>query len=170
MIDEPEVYGLPPDPVVPTRDAAAMWKYAGMARVGVGRRGGVGVRRAGKVVTHKDIHAQMYGRGGGAREHLAVPRAEFRSYYFGRPVLKEPVWEWKIAAYLFTGGFGDAGGRGRPDRTAGTTPGEQRRCRRRGRCPTCGDRSTTSMLRSRSCLTARVRHACEVSAAETVGD
>ena len=31
LLDEPEVYGLPPDPVVPTRDAAAMWKYAGMA-------------------------------------------------------------------------------------------------------------------------------------------
>lgn len=29
--DEPEVYGLPPDPVVPTRDAPAMWRYAGMA-------------------------------------------------------------------------------------------------------------------------------------------
>ncbi len=31
LLDEPEVYGLPPDPVVPTRDAAAMWRYAGMA-------------------------------------------------------------------------------------------------------------------------------------------
>jgi hypothetical protein len=28
----------------------------------------------------------------------------FRSYY-GRPVLKPPVWEWKIPAYLFTGGL-----------------------------------------------------------------
>ncbi|RAV10616.1 4Fe-4S ferredoxin [Mycolicibacterium sp. GF69] len=31
LLDEPEVYGLPPDPVVPTRDAAAMWRYAGAA-------------------------------------------------------------------------------------------------------------------------------------------
>ena len=31
LLDEPEVYGLPPDPVVPTRDAPAMWKYAGLA-------------------------------------------------------------------------------------------------------------------------------------------
>jgi formate dehydrogenase iron-sulfur subunit len=31
LLDEPEVYGLPPDPVVPTRDAPSMWKYAGMA-------------------------------------------------------------------------------------------------------------------------------------------
>ena len=40
----------------------------------------------------------------GSREQLAVPRADFRSYY-GRPVLKPPVWEWKIPAYFFTGGL-----------------------------------------------------------------
>ncbi|HVW40596.1 MAG TPA: NrfD/PsrC family molybdoenzyme membrane anchor subunit, partial [Amycolatopsis sp.] len=34
----------------------------------------------------------------------AVPRADFQSYY-GRAVLKSPVWEWKIPAYLFTGGL-----------------------------------------------------------------
>lgn len=33
-----------------------------------------------------------------------MPRATFRSYY-GRPVLKPPVWEWKIPAYFFTGGL-----------------------------------------------------------------
>jgi formate-dependent nitrite reductase membrane component NrfD len=33
-----------------------------------------------------------------------VPRAEFRSYY-GRAVLKPPVWEWMIPAYFFTGGL-----------------------------------------------------------------
>jgi formate-dependent nitrite reductase membrane component NrfD len=38
------------------------------------------------------------------REELAVPRAEFRSYY-GRPVLKTPAWNWMIAAYLFAGGL-----------------------------------------------------------------
>ena len=38
------------------------------------------------------------------KEQVAVPAAEFRSYY-GRPVLKPPVWEWKIPAYLFTGGL-----------------------------------------------------------------
>jgi formate dehydrogenase iron-sulfur subunit len=31
LLDEPEVYGLPPDPVVPTRELPAMWKYAGAA-------------------------------------------------------------------------------------------------------------------------------------------
>jgi formate dehydrogenase iron-sulfur subunit len=31
LLDEPEVYGLPPDPVVPTRDLPAMWRWAGGA-------------------------------------------------------------------------------------------------------------------------------------------
>ncbi|WP_343448216.1 NrfD/PsrC family molybdoenzyme membrane anchor subunit [Micromonospora oryzae] len=42
------------------------------------------------------------GRGGG--EQVTVPPAEFTSYY-GRPILKPPVWKWDIAAYLFTGGL-----------------------------------------------------------------
>ncbi|MFF4895205.1 NrfD/PsrC family molybdoenzyme membrane anchor subunit [Streptomyces sp. NPDC001068] len=42
--------------------------------------------------------------GGGAGEESMVPRAEFRSYY-GRPVLKPPVWEWKVPAYLLAGGL-----------------------------------------------------------------
>ncbi|WP_203995895.1 NrfD/PsrC family molybdoenzyme membrane anchor subunit [Micromonospora lutea] len=41
------------------------------------------------------------GRRGG--EELTVPPAKFTSYY-GRPILKPPVWTWEIAAYLFTGG------------------------------------------------------------------
>ncbi|MGV9213421.1 NrfD/PsrC family molybdoenzyme membrane anchor subunit [Micromonospora sp. RB23] len=35
---------------------------------------------------------------------MRVPEAEFTSYY-GRPILKAPVWKWDIAAYLFTGGL-----------------------------------------------------------------
>jgi formate dehydrogenase iron-sulfur subunit len=31
LLDKPEVYGLPPDPVVTTRDVAAMWRNAGAA-------------------------------------------------------------------------------------------------------------------------------------------
>ncbi|MEU9500721.1 4Fe-4S dicluster domain-containing protein [Streptomyces sp. NPDC048196] len=31
LLDEPEVYGLPPDPQVTTRDLPAMWKHAGAA-------------------------------------------------------------------------------------------------------------------------------------------
>ena len=33
LLDEPEVYGLPPDPVVTTRDLPKMWKRAGLAAV-----------------------------------------------------------------------------------------------------------------------------------------
>ncbi|WP_129843386.1 4Fe-4S dicluster domain-containing protein [Streptomyces sp. RFCAC02] len=48
LLDEPEVYGLPPDPVVTTRDLPAMWRHAGgaalallggLAAVFAGRRG-----------------------------------------------------------------------------------------------------------------------------------
>ncbi|HSZ29159.1 MAG TPA: NrfD/PsrC family molybdoenzyme membrane anchor subunit [Pseudonocardiaceae bacterium] len=35
---------------------------------------------------------------------MSDPAPEFRSYY-GRAVLKPPVWEWKVPAYLFTGGL-----------------------------------------------------------------
>jgi len=31
LLDQPEVYGLPPDPVVTTKDLPAMWKKAGLA-------------------------------------------------------------------------------------------------------------------------------------------
>src|SRR5205085_2677258 len=31
LLDEPEVYGLPPDPVVTTRDLPSMWRAAGAA-------------------------------------------------------------------------------------------------------------------------------------------
>ncbi|MFC4859446.1 4Fe-4S dicluster domain-containing protein [Actinophytocola glycyrrhizae] len=31
LLDEPEVYGLPPDPVVTTRDLPAMWRHVGKA-------------------------------------------------------------------------------------------------------------------------------------------
>ncbi|SCL48805.1 NrfD/PsrC family molybdoenzyme membrane anchor subunit [Micromonospora chersina] len=43
-------------------------------------------------------------RGGRGGEQLNVPPATFTSYY-GRPILKAPVWKWDIAAYLFTGGL-----------------------------------------------------------------
>lgn len=50
-----------------------------------------------------DRNAQTRHRRGG-REDMAVPPADFRSYY-GRQILKTPVWNWMIAAYLFSGGL-----------------------------------------------------------------
>jgi formate dehydrogenase iron-sulfur subunit len=35
LLDEPEAYGLPPDPVVTTRDLPSMWRRAGLAAVGL---------------------------------------------------------------------------------------------------------------------------------------
>jgi formate dehydrogenase iron-sulfur subunit len=35
LLDEPEVYGLPPDPVVPTRDLPRMWRSAALAGLGM---------------------------------------------------------------------------------------------------------------------------------------
>jgi formate dehydrogenase iron-sulfur subunit len=35
LLDEPEVYGLPPDPVVTTRDLPDMWKHVGLAAAGL---------------------------------------------------------------------------------------------------------------------------------------
>ncbi|MBV8303899.1 MAG: 4Fe-4S dicluster domain-containing protein, partial [Acidimicrobiia bacterium] len=36
LLDDPEVYRLPPDPVVTTRDLSSMWKAAGAAAVALG--------------------------------------------------------------------------------------------------------------------------------------
>jgi len=57
LLDRPEVYGLPPDPIVTTRDLPSMWRHAGAAAVtllgglaavfaahGTVRRGGRGAR------------------------------------------------------------------------------------------------------------------------------
>lgn len=35
LLDEPEVYGFPPDPVVTTADLPRMWRYAGLAALGL---------------------------------------------------------------------------------------------------------------------------------------
>ena len=43
----------------------------------------------------------------GRGEVRMVPEEEVRSYY-GRPVLKEPVWEWEIPWYFFAGGLAGA--------------------------------------------------------------
>lgn len=64
----------------------------------------------------RDTEARMWESGGalrrrrrggaddGSREAPMVPRAEFTSYY-GRPILKAPVWKDDIAYYFFLGGL-----------------------------------------------------------------
>ena len=36
LLDEPEVYGMPPDPIVTTRDLPEMWRNAALTAVGLG--------------------------------------------------------------------------------------------------------------------------------------
>ncbi len=116
LLDEPQVYGLPPDPVVTTKDLPSMWRWAGVA-AGVGRgRGGRGIRRES-------------GDEAGVTEQLQVPPADFESYY-GRPILKVTRWrEPHLPAYLFLGelsgaaavlGVAAAGG---PAAAPGSEPG-----------------------------------------------
>src|ERR1700674_5286391 len=38
----------------------------------------------------------------------ATVKAEEVVSYYGRPVIKEPVWTWEIPAYFFTGGMAGA--------------------------------------------------------------
>ena len=48
LLDEPEVYGLPPDPVVTTRDLGSMWRHVGagaLALAGLGAASFLGRRR-----------------------------------------------------------------------------------------------------------------------------
>jgi hypothetical protein len=56
-----------------------------------------GERRGATAVGSPDA-AHARGRGAMAE------RGEFRSYY-GRPVIKEPVWSWEVPWYFFTGGL-----------------------------------------------------------------
>jgi formate dehydrogenase iron-sulfur subunit len=39
LLDEPEVYGLPPDPVVTTRDLPRIWRHVGVAAAGLAAAG-----------------------------------------------------------------------------------------------------------------------------------
>jgi formate dehydrogenase iron-sulfur subunit len=41
LLDEPEVYGLPPDPIVTTRDIGSIWKHVGAAAVTLAGLGAV---------------------------------------------------------------------------------------------------------------------------------
>ena len=78
LLDEPEVYGLPPDPVVTTRDLRSMWKHVGAAAVALA---GLGVASfAGEAAMSPARRP---------RRPRWCPEAEFASYY-GRPIIKTP--------------------------------------------------------------------------------
>jgi Polysulphide reductase, NrfD len=89
---------------------AAMWhrgtRHDGSDdRAGDGSGDGLPAGGPGTRTAPEAARSTRGGRGGRrAGEQLAVPPAQFRSYY-GRPVLKAPVWKHDIPAYLFTGGL-----------------------------------------------------------------
>ena len=95
LLDEPEVYGLPPDPVVTTRDLASMWRRVGIAAGGL-LVAGVGARCCGGASVN-----------GGRWTRPAAGSSE--DSYYGRPIINPPVWEEReIAGYLFCGGLAGA--------------------------------------------------------------
>ena len=114
LLDEPEVYGLPPDPVVTTRDLPASGSTSGSPRPGwpppASRWASAGGSEGRMTQTQNgQPAASRPGRQPGAgAEQLMVPDAEFTSYY-GRPVIKEPVWKAPdVPGYLFFGGLAGA--------------------------------------------------------------
>ena len=60
LLDAPEVYGLPPDPVVTTRDLPSMWKHVAAA-----------------AVTLSAVRWRLSPRKGGSRERVPAGRAQF---------------------------------------------------------------------------------------------
>ena len=167
LLDEPEVYGLPPDPVVTTRDLPRMWRHVAAAagallarrpgrlrcagtcaherarsqsggvasengfsetvqRGATAHANGIIMASHGRGQHERDQHAgdgggperrpaghdgngRRGGRPGGrGGEQLVVPQAAQDSYY-GRPIIKAPVWRApEVAGYLFFGGLAGA--------------------------------------------------------------
>ena len=115
LLDQPEVYGFPPDPIVTTADLPRMWKNAGLAALGLitaaaaARAAAMNEpQRSGSDPDDAQHGTELSGRrrGGGRRrrrEDQMVPDATFASYY-GRPVVKAAPWNHDIAIYLFAGG------------------------------------------------------------------
>ena len=90
LLDEPEVYGLPPDPVDPTDHLPGLWRTTAFAAVAI----------------FAGIAAAFVG-GPDDRPVRHLAGTHMDSYY-GRPILKEPVWKGEIPWYLFTGGIAGA--------------------------------------------------------------
>jgi formate dehydrogenase iron-sulfur subunit len=77
LLDEPEVYGLPPDPVVTTRDLPAMWRWAGGAAVSL-----VGTMAVSFLAG--SLAERVTGRAGAGGRHGAVVREALKVIDRGR--------------------------------------------------------------------------------------
>ena len=88
LLDEPEVYGLPPDPVARRATCRRMWRSAAAALL-----------LAASVALAPFGEAALMAR--------RSTRHDGRSYY-GRPIVKAPVWKRDDRWYFFTGGLAGA--------------------------------------------------------------
>ena len=118
LLDEPEVYGLPPDPRVHDRRPARHVPQGRLGGAGDARHGSRLVPRETPMTTNPfdadrppeplaPARATAPAPGTGRRrrdESMMVPDVEFESYY-GRNIVKAPPWEHDIPAYLFLGGL-----------------------------------------------------------------
>ena len=75
LLDEPEVYGLPPDPVAPSKHLPRLWRTTAIAATAM-FAGLALVIRGGRV----------------SGESITEVGTEMESYY-GRPIIKEPTWK-----------------------------------------------------------------------------
>ncbi len=114
LLDEPEVYGLPPDPVVTTSHLPAMWATAFAA--GAALVAGVAAAFLGGSEMSPDPRTGVEPLGSHDGKPAKTTSADgsitevgtrMESYY-GRPIIKEPVWTPEIPTYFFTGGLGGA--------------------------------------------------------------
>ena len=133
LLDEPEVYGLPPDPVVDHPRPAAMWRRR-LAAVAARRRAAsssepaVSARRSPARAWGRAARATrrgLAGRGNDQRDGVAGAgrRTTIPALLLRQPIINPPVWEERdIAGYLFAGGLAgaslDPGRRRRPQRPA----------------------------------------------------
>ena len=105
LLDEPEVYGLPPDPVVTTRDLPRMWRHAAAAAGSLVARPR---SHRGRPAMTADRPSGRGARAAGAAARSSWCRRPSSSSYYGRPVVKETVWGPDIPSYLFLGGLAGA--------------------------------------------------------------
>ena len=152
LLDEPEVYGLPPDPVVTTRDLPAHVERVALAAALAARqrrRRSPGPAVSDAEVTREGLAGVRPGResrtwswNGTAATAARAPHDHPGASYYGRPIINPPVWEERdIAGYLFTGGLAGASSilaagadlSGRPRLARGARAGGERRDRRLAR-------------------------------------
>src|SRR6266545_906267 len=106
LLDEPEVYGLPPDPVVTTRDLPAMWRRAGLAAGGLAAgcsllaagadlTGRPAMRRAGRLVSLGALGASA----GLLVSDLGRPDRFYNMLRLAKPTSPMSIGSWILATF-----------------------------------------------------------------------